>query len=435
MTPVALPVRARLDEAGHLVEADPALADLQVRAGGMLPGPVCIPQIEAIARLALRVRAPIRRSVLAADGEDDLNLDIEARPAEEGGVELVIGTWSRQRAYAPADPHAPPSEANPNDRLEWESDATLILDMLKPFVAGARIGEVLTASFRLVEDEGGHLPLLNAVAARAGFSGQMAELRADGTRYALAGDPVFVHGRFRGYRGTARRLGAGDGEPPAIIPDSLEYALREPLETILADAERIATEADGPLEARHVGYARDILTAGRHLQGLIGDAMHLQAIERPDFSVTSSPIDLAEVAREAGAMVAPQAAAADVTIIVPPTRETCPALGDHRHVLEIAVNLVANALRYAPPGSDIALRTDPGGSEAALIVSDRGIGIEPAEHQRIFEKYQRVDPAEPGGSGLGLYIARRLARAMGGDVRVKSSPGDGAVFTLSLPRG
>ena len=72
---------------------------------------------------------------------------------------------------------------------------------------------------------------------------------------------------------------------------------------------------------------------------------------------------------------------------------------------------------------------------AAIIVADQGKGIAPADHERIFEKFERVDPREPGGSGLGLYIARRLARAMGGDVTVDSAPGQGARFVFTLPYG
>jgi signal transduction histidine kinase len=97
------------------------------------------------------------------------------------------------------------------------------------------------------------------------------------------------------------------------------------------------------------------------------------------------------------------------------------------------MHLLTNAVRYSPEGGQVWIRTDREGDLAALIIADQGKGI-PAEDQgRIFEKFERVDPSEPGGSGLGLYIARRLARAMGGDINVDSAPGQGARFTFSLP--
>ena len=70
---------------------------------------------------------------------------------------------------------------------------------------------------------------------------------------------------------------------------------------------------------------------------------------------------------------------------------------------------------------------------ASAIVADQGKGIAVEDQARIFGKFERVDASEPGGNGLGLYIARRLARAMGGDLTVESAPGEGARFTLTLP--
>ena len=97
------------------------------------------------------------------------------------------------------------------------------------------------------------------------------------------------------------------------------------------------------------------------------------------------------------------------------------------------MNLIANAIRYTPEGGQVWIRLEREGDLAAVIVADQGKGIAEADQARIFEKFERVDPNEPGGTGLGLYIARRLARAMGGDIAVDSAPGQGARFTFTLP--
>ena len=73
------------------------------------------------------------------------------------------------------------------------------------------------------------------------------------------------------------------------------------------------------------------------------------------------------------------------------------------------------------------------GDSVVATVTDHGKGIAPADQARIFDKFERLDPSEAGGNGLGLYIARRLARAMGGDLTVESAAGSGARFALSLP--
>jgi len=86
----------------------------------------------------------------------------------------------------------------------------------------------------------------------------------------------------------------------------------------------------------------------------------------------------------------------------------------------------------APDGM-VWIRVEREADICAVIVADQGKGIAHADQERIFEKFERVDPREPGGSGLGLYIARRLARAMGGDVTVDSAPGQGARFVFTLP--
>ena len=97
------------------------------------------------------------------------------------------------------------------------------------------------------------------------------------------------------------------------------------------------------------------------------------------------------------------------------------------------VNLIGNAVRYSPQDSSVWLRTEQEGDLAAIIVADQGKGIAEEDQTRIFEKFERVDPSEPGGSGLGLFISRKLARAMGGDITLDSAPGQGARFVLTLP--
>jgi signal transduction histidine kinase len=98
------------------------------------------------------------------------------------------------------------------------------------------------------------------------------------------------------------------------------------------------------------------------------------------------------------------------------------------------VNLIVNAIRYSPEGGSVWIRAAEEGDRVGIVVADQGKGIAQADQERIFEKFERVDPLEPGGTGLGLYIARRLARAMGGDIAVDSAPGQGARFTFTLPR-
>ena len=102
-------------------------------------------------------------------------------------------------------------------------------------------------------------------------------------------------------------------------------------------------------------------------------------------------------------------------------------------MLQVLLNLLGNAIRYSPENSQIWIRVDREGDRATVTVADQGQGIATDQQDMVFEKFERLGRTDSGGSGLGLYIARRLARAMGGDLTVDSAPGQGARFTLSLP--
>ena len=190
---------------------------------------------------------------------------------------------------------------------------------------------------------------------------------------------------------------------------------------------------EGPIAESYAGYADDIASAGRHLLGLVTDLVDLEAIERSDFAIAPEPIDLADVARRAAGLLSVRAAGAGVRIDRPAADDALPATGDFRRALQILVNLIANALRYSPGGGMVWVRIEADGGVARVIVADQGKGIAREDHALIFEKFGRVDSGEVGGSGLGLYISRRLARAMGGDLSVDSAPGQGARFVLTLP--
>jgi signal transduction histidine kinase len=446
-------VRGRVDAEGRLVEAEPRLMALHRSAGGEEGGPLAVPQIAALARLARRLGIVISRGAVAAEGEADLDLWVRAEP-KEGAVELAVTGWIARPARGPAP--APDAERQA-DFLRagadwmWETDAALRLTTVSPAAAAAAgrtpaqlVGQRLVTLFRLVEGEDDELPLLSALAEQRRFDGQLVELRGGrGGRYRLAGIPLIDGaGRFAGFRGSAAALPAGAAAVPVPMESTpeagafgerLDKALRAPLARIIASAETIGAQGEGPIRTDYAGYAGDIATAGRHLLALVDDLVDLQAIERPDFHPEGEEIDLADVARRAAGLLAVRAGERQVRIDAPASGESLPARGDFRRALQIVVNLLTNAIRYSPESGQVWIRTDREGDLAALIIADQGKGISAEDQARIFEKFERVDPTEAGGTGLGLYIARRLARAMGGDVAVDSAPGQGARFTFTLP--
>lgn len=450
---------ARLDAEGRLIDAEARLFELNMRAGGTIGAPLAVPQIATLARLSQRLGIAISRNVIAADGEDDLELWVRAEP-EQGGVRLEVSGWRLRPGWrAPAgEPERDGDFFRSAADWLWETDASLRITFLS-IEAGARygfdssmmLGQPLTRLFRLEQDEAGELPILSAVAAQGRFDGQKAELRGTGRMVRLAATPrTDPGGRFAGFVGAAHMLDQAlpaapkvDAPVPAAavpfggFPDSfsqrLDRALRGPLGKIIANADSISAQTEGPLKPDYAEYASDIANAGRHLLGLVDDLVDLQAIERDDFGTADEEIDLADVARRAAGLLAVRAAQAEVRIDRPAMDESIPVQGEFRRALQVLVNLIGNAVRYSPSGGMVWIRLERDEARGHVIVADQGKGIAQADQERIFEKFGRVDPNEPGGSGLGLYIARRLARAMGGDLVVDSAPGQGARFVFSLP--
>jgi signal transduction histidine kinase len=436
-----------LDGDNRLLAAEPALDALNRRAGGGIGMPLAVPPLAAVARLARRLGTVVSRNVVVADEEGDVELCVRAQP-DALGIRLAASGWRERAAWAPTTASA----AVEHDFLAadadwtWETDALLRLTRL-PIEAGRRygfdalalIGEPLTALVEL-EGEGRAVPLLDALARHEPIVDYRAQLRGRGSAVSLSAmvrhDPA---GRFAGFRGVARMIGSASvqGGVASMLSDTftadLDRALRRPLVQIVADAGAIHAAASGPVPSDYADYAADIAHAGRHLLALVDDLVDLQAVEHPDFAPAADAIDLADVARRAAGLLAVQASDAGVVIERPMPGARMWARGDFRRALQILVNLIGNAIRYAPRGSIVLVDLHVAGDRMAVSIGDEGRGIAPVDQARVFEKFQRIDASEPGGNGLGLYIARRLARAMGGDLTLASMPGDGARFTLSLP--
>jgi signal transduction histidine kinase len=109
------------------------------------------------------------------------------------------------------------------------------------------------------------------------------------------------------------------------------------------------------------------------------------------------------------------------------------AIGEFRRALQVMLNLIGNAIHYSPQGSTVTVSIRHAGDRSLVSVRDQGPGLTPEQQAVVFGKFERLGRSGDGGSGLGLYISRRLAHAMNGDLTVESEPGQGASFTLALP--
>ena len=457
----AVLARGTSDIDDRLIAADEPLASLQLRCGGELPGAIAVPALAELVRKARRFVLRQSRTITALADDETITAWVEVSPREDGeaGCDIVVQSW--QVAPKPAeDPAATAERRQTIDRHVAELTARLDADqrLLAVSADGADVAGLAAAMA-----EGLDRPWTDFVEIEGSSHQQPLHWRL------LDGARVRVPGSARHWRASLIPLEAPGSEPqgfelclvadeppprpqpvepapePAggphqstaeqrIVGQELAPVLRQPIARIIANAETIRTRLAGPLSEEYSAYAADIAAAGQHLLALLDDLSDLEVVEAEDFSTAPDRIDLADVARRAAGILGVRAREQEIAIDAPKPGETLPAIAEFRRVLQVLLNLLGNAIRYSPHGSQVWLRLEGEGARARIIVADQGPGLSEAQQARVFDKFERLGRgSEDGGSGLGLYISRRLARAMGGDLSVESAPGQGARFVLELP--
>jgi len=220
---------------------------------------------------------------------------------------------------------------------------------------------------------------------------------------------------------------------------TMSHELRTPLNAIGGYAELMELGLRGPVtEQQRVDLAR-IQASQRHLLGLINEVLNYAKLESGAVRYVVEDVPLAEAAREAEALIAPQARAKGLALRVRDCQAAVVARADAEKVRQILVNLLTNAVKFTDRGGTIEVGcAAPSSGAAAVWVRDTGIGIPADKLTAIFEPFVQVRAdltRTAEGTGLGLAISRDLARGMGGDLTAESRPGAGSAFTLTLPRG
>jgi two-component system sensor histidine kinase EvgS len=216
----------------------------------------------------------------------------------------------------------------------------------------------------------------------------------------------------------------------------ISHELRTPLNLLLGYATLLE---DTEREERARQWLQSLRSAGRTLAALIDDLLDLGRVESGHLRVMPQATDLRQELREIADLYAEAAAAKGLSLSVT-AAETLPERlwVDASRLRQIVTNLLANAVKFSETGHIVMQATpalaDSGEPRFTVTVTDSGPGIDPEEQQRIFEPFtQGKVPLVEGGAGLGLAIGQRLARLMGGDLTVRSVPGQGSTFTLDLP--
>jgi signal transduction histidine kinase len=221
---------------------------------------------------------------------------------------------------------------------------------------------------------------------------------------------------------------------------TISHELRTPMNAVLGYTELLADEVCGPISALQKDHLERVRASGTHLLELIEDLLGYARIEAGEEVVRAESILLVDVVERSLVLVRPLAEKKGLQIRVEGPDRPIELYTDPRKLCQILVNLLANALKFTHVGHVLlTLRVEGEDTEVKVFfeVLDTGQGISPENHKHVFEPFWQADmrlTRAEGGTGLGLAVARQLARLLGGDVTVRESTiGKGSTFVTMIP--
>jgi PAS domain S-box-containing protein len=297
---------------------------------------------------------------------------------------------------------------------------------------------------RLRRHDGEYRWLLNAASPRvtetgefAGYIGSCIDI-TDHKNVQIEREALLERERNAREEADAARIAAEHAnDVKAQFLASMSHELRTPLNAIGGYVDLLELGIRGPVNDAQREDLDRIRKNQRHLLGLINNVLNFAKIEAGHVEYHISETPLHDILASMYSLVAPQVRARGLQYEYCECASVVLVRADVEKVQQILLNLLSNAIKFTEHGGHVRLECSATDLTAQVSVIDTGVGIPAGKLEAIFEPFVQVDQnftREGQGTGLGLSISRDLARAMGGDITVKSVLGDGAVFTLSLPR-
>jgi signal transduction histidine kinase len=219
---------------------------------------------------------------------------------------------------------------------------------------------------------------------------------------------------------------------------NMSHEFRTPLNAILGYTSMLLKGVSGELTEHQRRNLERIDSNSQHLLSIINDILDITRIEAGKMPLTMAEFAMPELIREVLAEVEPLIARSTLRLSTRIDDALPPLRSDRQKVKQIVINLLTNALKFTPQGwVTVTAAGDAATGRVAVAVADSGIGISPKDQDVIFEDFRQADDSPTRrytGAGLGLAICRRLASMLGGELTVRSALGEGATFTLTLPR-
>ena len=234
----------------------------------------------------------------------------------------------------------------------------------------------------------------------------------------------------------ARIAADGSNMAKANFLANMSHELRTPLNAILGFSEIIKSAAFGPIGSNYREYAGDIHSSGSHLLSLINEVLDLSKLEAGQFKLVEQYVNLVDLVESSTRFVEPQAQNGRVGL----SHSIEPAVSliraDERRMRQVLINILANAVKFTPPGGQVGLTVRRTGKGLLIQISDTGIGIPADKIEMAMEPFSQVEAGANRnyqGTGLGLPLAKRLVELHGGSLSLESEVSRGTVVSILLP--
>jgi signal transduction histidine kinase len=318
--------------------------------------------------------------------------------------------------------------------------ALAILDVQMPVMNGFELAELMRGTERT---RGIPIVFVSAAGRELNYAFRGYETGAVDFLYKPL-DPVAVRSKVNVFVDLFRQrqeLQAAQGELERAVTmrddfmSMVSHELRNPLNSVYLQAQLRRKMLSGPTPPDRATMLRMVERDERQIRSMIrllDDMLDVSRLRTGHLAMDPKPFDLAELGRRVVEVISEQAANAGIPVTLE-APDMLPLQGDEFRIEQVINNLLTNALRYGD-GKPVAVTVSAGEGRALVSVRDRGMGIAPADQERIFQQFERTEgSAQVPGLGLGLYIARQIVEAHRGRLEVVSEVGKGSEFILYLP--